>query len=103
MSPPKDKIIEPIDARFQDVANAMVASQFNKKQLKALYQGILPIAGVELDCAVLDDGTRVLSATSVFTAFDRPRRANSRLEIDGIKVPAFMDAANLKRYINQDV
>ena len=45
----------------------------------------------------------VFSATSVFTAFDRPRRANSRLEIDGIKVPAFMDASNLKPYITQDV
>jgi hypothetical protein len=70
---------------------------------RAVYSGSLPIGDIELDCAVLDNGERVLSATSVFSSFDRPRRANSRLEIDGIKVPAFMDPANLKPYINQDV
>jgi hypothetical protein len=98
-----DKIIEPINDSFNNVVSSILKTQEIQKIPKALYPGILPIADVELDCAVLDDGTRVLSATSVFTAFDRPRRANSRLEIDGIKVPAFMDAANLKPYINQDV
>lgn len=69
----------------------------------ALYKGSLPIGGVTLECAVLDNGSRILSATSVFDAFDRPRRANSRLEINGIKIPAFMDAKNLEPFINQDV
>lgn len=104
MSPKEtDKIIEPINDKFENVVSSIIKSQEISKIPKALYRGILPIAGVELDCAVLDDGTRILSATSIFTAFDRPRRANSRLEIDGIKMPAFMDAANLKTYINQDV
>ncbi len=97
----KDEI-ELIDDSFDNVVNSIVATN-GKKLPKALYQGVLPIGDVELDCAVLDDGSRVLSATSVFTAFDRPRRANSRLEINGIKVPAFMDANNLKPYINQEV
>lgn len=69
---------------------------------KATHNGKLKIGNIELDVAVLDNDSRILSATSVFEAFDRPRRANSRLEIDGIKIPAFMDAKNLEPFINQD-
>lgn len=71
---------------------------------KALYRGILPIGELELDCAVLEDGTRILTARSIFTAFGRPRQGlNSRVEIDGIKLPPFIAAKNLEPYINQDI
>lgn len=74
------------------------------KQLKALYKGTLPIGNAELDCAVLDDGTRVLTATAVFDAFGRSRKGmNERLEIDGTKVPPFLAAKSLKEHINQTV
>ncbi len=99
----KDDIIEPIDDSFENVVSSALHSEPIKKIPIALHQGILPIADVKLDCAVLNDGTRVLTATAVFEAFGRPRRANSRLEIEGIKIPAFMDASNLKPYIDQDV
>ena len=69
-----------------------------------MYQGTLPIAGTELDCAVLDDGTRVLTATAIFDAFGRSRKGmNERLEINGTKVPPFLAAKNLEPHINQDV
>lgn len=71
---------------------------------KALYQGSLPIGDVTLDCAVLDDGTRVLSATSIFIAFGRSRKGmNSRLEIEGTKIPPFLAAKNMESLITQDV
>ncbi len=41
--------------------------------LKAIYQGSLPVGDTMLDCAVLEDGTRVSSATSIFNAFGRSR------------------------------
>ena len=64
----------------------------------------LPIGAVEVECAVLDDETRVLSATSVFDAFGRARKGmNKRLEIDGTKVPPFLATKNLKPYITQEV
>ncbi len=70
----------------------------------ALYQGTLPIGDVALDCAVLEDGTRVLTAVSVFTAFGRARKGqNNRLEIDGTRLPPFLAAKNLEPYITQDV
>ncbi|AWG33997.1 MULTISPECIES: P63C domain-containing protein [Alcaligenes] len=71
---------------------------------KAVYPGLLPIGDVELECAVLENETRVLSAASIFKAFGRPRKgANSRLEIDGTKIPPFIAAKNLEPFINQEV
>lgn len=71
---------------------------------KALYKGILPIGGIELDCAVLDNGIRVLTAKAVFDAFGRSRKGmNERLEIDGTRLPPFLAAKNLKNHIDQSV
>ncbi len=80
--------------------------------LKAKYKGILPIGGVELSCAVLDDGTRVLPRSSVFTAFERQKRGLSKerkelaqIETDSgvLQLPAFVAASNLKQFIGQDL
>lgn len=76
----------------------------NKKLPKALYKGKLPIGNLELDCYVLDNNMRILSSSSVFKAFDRPRKGmNSRLEIEGTKIPPFLASNNLAPLINQEV
>ena len=99
----KDEI-EPINDSLSNVVSAVVTSEKKQKLPKAMYQGTLPIAGTELDCAVLDDGTRVLTATAIFDAFGRSRKGmNERLEINGTKVPPFLAAKNLEPHINQDV
>ena len=54
------KIIQPIDADFDDVARSIVISKDNSIRRRALFSGPLPIADVDLMCAVLDDETRVL-------------------------------------------
>lgn len=113
-----DQIIEPIDASFDDVVGAVSKTKSNsgsklisklsaidgaeKRLPKALYLGVLPIGEIELECAVLDNGMRVLTATSIFTAFGRSRKGmNSRLEIEGTKLPPFLAAKNLEPYISQ--
>lgn len=110
MAKKTDLLIEPIAASFDNVAKAVVTkpksprSNSSAVQPRALYSGKLPIGDIELECAVLDNGMRVLTATSVFTAFGRARKgANTRLEIDGTKIPPFLAAKNLEPYINQDV
>ncbi|MEQ8426854.1 MAG: P63C domain-containing protein [Gammaproteobacteria bacterium] len=101
---PKDKIIEPINAPFDAVSKAMVKTNDTGKLPIAMYHGELPIGDLVLDCAVLDNGTRVLSATSIFEAFGRSRKGqNKRLEIDGTKLPPFVAAKNLEPYIDQSV
>jgi hypothetical protein len=104
MSTPKDKIIEPINDSFDNVSSAMLKVAETQKLPVALYQGVLPIGDIELDCAVLDNGKRVLTAVSIFTAFGRARKGmNSRLEIDGTKIPPFLAAKNLEPFITQDI
>lgn len=108
----EEKTIQPINSDFDRVVDAVTNNikpqkqnnNVEKSQIpKALYIGTLPIGDIELDCAVLDNGMRILTATSIFKAFGRPSRGNSRLEINGIKIPAFIDAKNLEPHINHDV
>ena len=59
---------------------------------------------MELECAVLDDGTRVLTATSIFTSLGRSRKGmNSRLIIEGTKIPPFLASKNLEPLINKEI
>ena len=56
------KEIEPIEASFDDVARAMTqAAEPLPKPLKATHRGILPIGGLQLECYVLEDGSRVFA------------------------------------------
>lgn len=62
------------------------------------YSGIINLGGKELKCAVLNDGTRVLTATSIFEAFGRPRRGKRTADQNGANMPSFVDANNLKPF-----
>lgn len=105
----KKDIIEPIDANFDDVATAMVADPEgvgdNESLPVAKYSGILPIGDVELDCAVLDDGTRVLSERAVHRAFGSKRGGShwKRMKENegGANLPSFLSAKNLEPYISE--
>ena len=106
----KPQIVEPINATLDAVTNAVLQkrplnSDEDRSALpKAMYWGKLPIGDIELDCVVLDNGERILTATSIFEAFGRSRKGmNSRLEIDGTALPPFVAAKNLKPYINQSL
>ena len=70
--------------------------------MKATHQGALKIGEKELPCAVLEDGTRVLTNSAVFKAFGRPRRGKSELR-GGTNIPSFMDAKNLQPFIDGDL
>lgn len=71
---------------------------------KVLYKGELPVGDIVLDCAVLDNNIRILSANSIFAAFARSRKGiNSRLEINGTKLPSFIASKNLEPYITQSL
>ena len=65
----------------------------------ATHEGVLKIGNSDLDVAVLEDGTRVITLSAVFKALDRPVRGNSRL----INIPVFMDAQNLQPFVNAEL
>lgn len=69
------------------------------KYLKATHEGKLSLGDTELDVAVLEDGTRVITQAAVFKALDRPVRGTQRV----INLPTFMDAKNLQPFISKDL
>jgi P63C domain len=71
---------------------------------KAAYEGILTIGDMEIPCAVLEDGTRVLTQSGVMIALGRSRQAKGRQYYDGdVNLPAFLTAKNLKPFIPEEL
>jgi len=66
---------------------------------QATHKGILDIAGSEVACAVLSNGKRIISQTSLFSAFDRPRKGEKRQE----GLPSIIGASNLVTYVTDEV
>lgn len=74
-----------------------------EKLLKATHQGKVLIGEKELNCAVLEDGTRILSRTAIFKAFGRTQRGRKKDEIRQLNMPSFIDAKNLQPFISEDL
>lgn len=103
----KDRI-EPIDATFEGVVGAVVGSHYgDQKVLDAVYSGQLPIGDIELDCAVLDGGVRVLSERAVHRAFGSKRGGSHWKRIKesdgGANLPSFLSAGNYSPFISKDL
>lgn len=69
---------------------------------KVSYSGKIFIGNKELTCAVLDDGTRILTSTAVFKAFERPRKGKPSEDYRLKNTPAFLTANNLLPYIKKE-
>jgi len=74
-----------------------------EKKLKATHEGKLPIGNVELNVAVLEDGTRLITQSAVFKAFGRTKRGRALNENRVPNMPAFIDANNLQPFINEEL
>lgn len=71
---------------------------------KAINQGILKIGEFEIECAVLEDGTRVLNRANVVKSLGRTGKVKGGREYDDdFKVPVFLNANNLKPFINDEI
>jgi hypothetical protein len=71
---------------------------------EASYEGILTIGGIEIPCAVLENGMRVLTQSGVMVALGRARQAKGRKYYDAdVNLPAFLTAKNLKPFISEDL
>ena len=69
------------------------------------YVGILKIGkDVEIDCAVLEDGTRVLSRAGFVRAIGRTGKVKGGAEYEPeSKLPVFLGADNLKPFVDNDL
>ncbi|WP_154827079.1 P63C domain-containing protein [Clostridium butyricum] len=78
----------------------------NNDILKATHFGIIKIGEKELNCAVLENGSRIISKTAVFTAFERTQRGRKKDEVrvpSKPNLPSFIDAKNLSIYISDEL
>ena len=77
----------------------------NQEQiLKATHFGKITIGDKSLTCAVLEDGTRILSSRAMFKAFDRTPKGNKgkdKTESTVTDLPSFIVANNLKPLIDK--
>lgn len=74
------------------------------KILKATHSGDLKIGNVLIPCAVLEDGTRVLTRQGFIRAIGRTGQARGGRRYDQqYKVPEFLAANNLKPFISKDI
>lgn len=73
------------------------------KVLKATHEGDLPIGDIVLNCAVLDNGVRVISRNAIFRAFGRTKRGRAIGETREPNMPSFIDAKNLQPFLGGDL
>lgn len=73
--------------------------------VRATHDGEIPIGNAKIPCAVLEDGTRVLTQQGVLMAIGRARSAKGgQGASQGVdKLPAFLAAKNLTPYIDDDL
>ena len=71
--------------------------------LQATHQGELKIGDIVIRCAVLENGTRVLTAQSILTALGRKRKPIISVHKEVQQLPPFLAANNLKPFISDDL
>jgi hypothetical protein len=120
MADKKDPI-EPIDGTFEDVVNAVAprarpsrAPEITPAKERevladndATHRGKLRIGAVEIPCAVLKDGRRVLSGTGIANALGgrsgAAKRLKTEVEKDGAHLPVFLASRNLLPYVSNEL
>ena len=78
----------------------------SEKIPQATHIGELKIGDVTISCAVLEDGTRVLSQASFLRAIGRvanPRNARERVDDTFVQLPVFLASENLKPFISEEL
>jgi hypothetical protein len=63
----------------------------------------LNIAGIQLQCFVLEGGTRVLTQAGFLEALGRHRKANVRREVIGQQVPAILQGKAIREFITNEI
>ncbi|MGE0613152.1 MAG: hypothetical protein AB7O70_12480, partial [Hyphomicrobiales bacterium] len=69
---------------------------------QATHDGVLHIGTIEIPCAVLSDGTRLLTQRGVYGAIGRSGGTGS-LQGHAQQLPRFLAPANLKRFISKEL
>lgn len=93
---------------LSEIGKSGAAARWNATGEIAERSGVITIGVVEIPCAVMADGTRLVSERAVTKAFGGKRGGShwKRLKeagTDGAKVPVFLSAKNLNPFIDNDL
>jgi hypothetical protein len=88
-----------------DSAKAAAEARWAKGLPQATHEGDLMIGEMEIPCAVLEGGRRVLTLSGFMIALGRARQAKGRQYYKGgdVDLPTFLTASNLKPFIPKDL
>jgi hypothetical protein len=75
----------------------------SKRKIRATHEGKLKIGDADLNVAVLENGTRIISRNAIFKAFGRTKRGRARNESRVPNMPSFIDANNLQSFVGEDL
>ncbi len=70
---------------------------------KATHEGTLRIGNIEISCAVLENGQRVLSQAEFLEALGRHRKANVRKEGGEERIPAILQGKAINPFISKEI
>lgn len=90
-------------AEFLNVQKEDLYQELPKTNLESRYEGELHIGDKIIPCAVLNDNTRIITASSVFEAFDRPRKGKSSESYRADQMPSFINANNLQPFVDEEL
>jgi hypothetical protein len=83
-----------------EIARKAAQARWSPDIPNATHQGPLRIGDVEISCAVLENGTRVITRASFLRAMGRTGKAKGGRAFDeGFQLPVFLTAQNLKPFI----
>lgn len=94
-------------AAKSEIARGAAAARWDSNIPTALLDGELPIGEVNLECAVLPDGTRLLSERALTRGFGGKRGGahwrRKRAGDDGADLPVFLSAKNISSNLPNDL
>lgn len=86
------------------IAKQGAKARWKKELPRATHEGVLKLGSIEIPCAVLEDGRRLLTQSGLMKALGRSRQAKGRGYYDAdVNLPAFLTAKNLKPFISKDL
>lgn len=90
--------------RRSEIARMAAAKKYGTLREAISREGIVKVGGVELQCYVLDDETRVLARASFVKAIGRTGKVKGGRRFDEeFQTPVFLTAENLKPYFPSDL
>lgn len=86
--------------KFAEDNLCLIKEESLTKQIpQAINEGVLNLAGAEVECAVLDDKRRIITQTALFQAFERPRKGLVRVE----GYPSIIGGKNLAKHASAEL